>query len=262
MDKALMVAASGMQAQKMTIDIIANNLANVNTTGYKKSALMFQDLLYETIKSAGENTGGDQRRPSALQVGNGTRIVATQRSFRQGSVEATENPLDIAIEGDGFLLVRLPDGTNAYTRDGSLKLTAEGTLVTADGYIVEPEITLPEDTQQISIRKDGQVEVTIAGETEPTELGQIELARFVNPGGLEAMGQNLFKETIASGAPFIGNPGSDGLGLLHQGYLETSNVDVVQEMVNMLEAQRAYELNSKTIKTAEDMSRIVNNLKR
>lgn len=262
MDKALQIAASGMQAQKLTIDVIANNLSNVNTTGYKKSNLEFQDLLYETLQSAGESSGGSRRRPNAVQVGNGTRVVSTQRSYRQGSVTATENPLDVAIEGDGFLMVRMPDGTTRYTRDGSLKMSADGTLVTSDGYIVEPEITIPEDAQQIIIRKDGQVEVTLVGEVEPMPLGQIELARFVNPGGLEATGQNLYRETVASGTPFINTPGLDGMGLLHQGYLETSNVDVVQEMVNMIEAQRAYELNSKTIKTTEEIYQIVSHLKR
>ncbi|GAB4373622.1 MAG: flagellar basal-body rod protein FlgG [Calditrichia bacterium] len=262
MDKALQIAASGMQAQKLTIDVIANNLANVNTTGYKRTHLEFQDLLYETIKAAGEATGPQEQTPSPLQIGNGTRAVATQRSFQQGAVMATENPLDVAIQGDGFLLVRLPDGTTAYTRDGSLKMTADGTLVTSDGYIIEPEIAIPEDADQLIIRKDGQIEVIITGETEPTPLGQLELARFVNPTGLEAIGQNLFRETSASGAPFIGTPGQEGLGLIHQGYLETSNVDVVQEMVEMIEAQRAYELNSKTIKTTEDIYRVVNQLKR
>ncbi len=261
MDKALQVAASGMQAQKLTIDVIANNLANVNTTAFKQSGLEFQDLLYETIKSAGESTGADQTRPSALQVGNGTRVVSSQRNFKQGSVAATENPLDFAIQGDGFLMVRMPDGNFAYTRDGSLKMTADGTLVTSGGYFLEPELSIPEDAEQIVIRKDGQVEVTLFGETEPTPLGQLELARFINPEGLEAIGENLYQDTSASGTPFIGTPGTEGLGLLHQGYLETSNVDVVKEMVNMIEAQRAYELNSKTIKTAEDMYQVVNRLK-
>lgn len=262
MDKALQIAASGMQAQKLTIDVIANNLANVNTTGYKKSRMEFQDMLYQTLKAAGESTGGDNQRPGALQIGNGTRVVSSQRSFEQGSVTETGNPLDIAIEGDGFLVVRMPDGSQGYTRDGSIKLSADGTLVTADGYVIEPEISIPEDTQQIAIRKDGQVEVTLFNETEPTILGQLELARFVNPGGLEAIGQNLFKQTAASGTPFQGTPGTDGLGLIHQGYIETSNVDVVQEMVDMIEAQRAYELNSKTVKTTEDMYRTVSQMKR
>jgi flagellar basal-body rod protein FlgG len=262
MDKALLVAASGMQAQKLTIDVIANNLANVNTTGFKKSSLQFQDLLYETIQAAGEPTGGDRQLPNPLQVGNGTRVVSTQRSFRQGTIIMTENPLDLAIEGDGFLIIRLPDGLSAYTRDGSFKIDADGTLVTSDGYIVEPEISVPEDAQQVLIQKDGQIEVMIYGDTEPTVLGQIELARFINPEGLESIGQNLFKQTPSSGDPFIGTPGMEGLGLIHQGFLETSNVDVVKEMVEMIEAQRAYELNSKTIRTTEDIYRIVSQLKR
>ncbi len=262
MDKALQIAASGMQAQKLTIDVIANNLANVNTTGYKRSRLEFQDLLYQNLKSAGESTGNDNRRPIGLQIGNGTRVVATQRSFQQGTITETGNALDIAIEGDGFLVVRMPDGSFAYTRDGALKISADGLLVTSQGYILEPEITIPEDTQQIVIRKDGEIEVTLYGETEPSILGQLELARFINPAGLEAMGENLFRETVASGQPFMGTAGQDGLGLIHQGFLETSNVDVVKEMVEMIEAQRAYELNSKTIKTSEDMLRTVTQLKR
>lgn len=262
MDKSLQIAASGMQAQKLTIDVIANNLANVNTHGYKRSNLEFQDLLYETIKAAGEATGSQEMRPTALQVGNGTRVIATQRSFHSGSIEATDNPLDLAIEGDGFFQVRMPDGNLAYTRAGSFKLTADGTIVTADGYILEPEITIPEDTREIVVTKDGQIQALLQGETEASPLGQLELARFINPAGLEAVGQNLFRETAASGTPFVGNPGEDGLGLVHQGYLETSNVDVVQEMVRMIEAQRAYELNSKSVKTSEDMFRTVSQLKR
>ncbi|NOX38045.1 MAG: flagellar basal-body rod protein FlgG [Calditrichaeota bacterium] len=261
MDKVLQIAASGMQAQKLYIDVIANNLANVNTTGYKKMDLQFQDLLYETIREAGEPTNGLFRRPTSLELGNGVRVVATQRSFQQGLITETGNPLDIAIQGDGFLVVRLPDGRNAYTRDGSLKITADGTLVTADGYIVEPEITIPEDAQQITIRPDGQVEVLVVGEKEPIPLGQIELARFINPAGLKSLGRNLFEETVASGTPYIGLPGEEGLGELHQGFLETSNVDVVEQMVQMIEAQRAYEINSKAIKTAEDMYRVENRLR-
>lgn len=262
MDKALEAAASGMQAQKLMIEVIANNLANVNTSGFKKSGLQFQDLLYETIQAAGETTGTGQTQPAPLEIGSGTKVVSTQRSFRQGTVRATENPLDLAIEGDGFLIVRQPDGNPAYTRDGSLKINAEGTLVTSDGYIVEPELSIPEDTQQIMIRNDGQVEILAYGESEATPLGQLELARFINPEGLEAMGQNLFRQTPASGDPFTGTPGTEGLGVIHQGFLETSNVDVVKEMVGMIEAQRAYELNSKTIKTTEDLDRIISQLKR
>ncbi|MFZ0389620.1 MAG: flagellar basal-body rod protein FlgG [Calditrichia bacterium] len=262
MNKALKIAASGMHAQQLTIDIIANNLANVNTTGYKKSSLEFQDMLYETIKKAGESTGGDSRRPGALQVGNGTRVVASQRSFKQGSITGSGNPLDIAIEGEGFLIIRMPDGTRSYTRDGSLKMTGDGALVTSDGFMLEPDITVPEDAREVFISTDGQVNVKLIGDDEPMPLGQMEIARFVNPGGLEAIGSNLYRETVASGAPLIGAPGEDGLGTLQQGFLETSNVDVVQEMVNMIEAQRSYELNSKTIKTTEEIYHTASQMKR
>ncbi|NIR48909.1 MAG: flagellar hook-basal body complex protein, partial [candidate division Zixibacteria bacterium] len=198
MDKVLQVAASGMQAQKLYIDVIANNLANVNTTGFKRSNLQFQDLLYENIREAGEPTVGAQRRPESLQIGNGTRAVTTHRSFSQGTLKETNNPLDIAIEGDGFLMVRKPDGQNVYTRDGSLKVSGDGMIVTSDGYIVEPELSIPEDAQQINISRDGQVNVRLFGEVEPFPIGQLELARFVNPAGLEAIGHNLYRETPGS----------------------------------------------------------------
>ncbi len=260
MDKVLHVAASGMQSQKLYIDVIANNLANVNTTGFKKSNLNFQDLLYETVREAGSPTEGAQSRPVGLELGNGSRAVATHRSFSQGPITATNNPLDIAIQGDGLFVVRLPDGRNAYTRDGALKVSSDGLIVTSDGYVVEPEITLPEDAQQVSIRSDGQVEVLLFGETQFSQIGQIELARFINPAGLSALGHNLYEETSASGTPTTGTPGADGLGELAQGFLEDSNVDVVEEMVAMIAAQRAYEINSKAIKTAEDMYQVENRL--
>ncbi len=261
MEKVLRVAASGMQAQKLNIDVIANNLANVNTTGYKKTTMEFQDLLYENIRHAGEPTEGAQNRPIALQLGNGTRAVATHRSFAEGALMQTGNPLDLAIQGDGFLIVRMPDGSRAYTRDGSLKRSADGMIVTNDGYIVEPELTIPEDAQDIVIRPDGNVEVLLAGEVEPLPLGQLELARFINPAGMEAIGYNLFVETSASGVPFVGPPGETGMGVLNQYFLESSNVDVVDEMVNMIAAQRAYEINSKAIQTAEEMYDVENRLK-
>ncbi|MCB0263613.1 MAG: flagellar basal-body rod protein FlgG [Calditrichia bacterium] len=261
MDKVLYVAASGMQAQKLYIDVIANNLANVNTTGFKKSAINFQDLLYESIRDAGEPTEGAQNRPVPLQLGNGSRAVATNKSFAQGAITVTENPLDIAIQGDGFMMVRMPDGNAAYTRDGALKISSDGLIVTTDGYVVEPELTIPEDAQQIVIRADGQVEVLSFGETQFSQIGQLELARFINPAGLESMGHNLYRETAASGTPFSGIPGTEGLGSLAQGFLEASNVDVVEEMVAMIAAQRAYEINSKAIRTAEEMYDIENRLK-
>ena len=261
MDKVLNIAASGMQAQKLYIDVIANNLANVNTTGFKKSTLNFQDLLYENLREAGEPTEGAQSRPTSLQLGNGSRAIATHRSFAQGALNITENPLDIAIQGDGFLMVRMPDGSNAYTRDGALKLSADGMIVTSDGYFVEPELTVPEGAQEINIRPDGMVETLSFGETDFTQIGQIELARFVNPAGLNAIGHNLFTETSASGTPFTGIPGNEGLGTFTQGMLEDSNVDIVEEMVAMIAAQRAYEINSKGIRTAEEMYDIENRLK-
>lgn len=260
MDKVLHVAASGMQSQKLYIDVIANNLANVNTTGFKKSNLNFQDLLYETVREAGEPTEGAQSRPVGLELGNGSRAVATHRSFSQGAITATNNPLDVAIQGDGLFVVRLPDGRNAYSRDGALKVSSDGLIVTSDGYVVEPEITLPEDAQQVIIRNDGQVDVLLFGETQFSQIGQIELARFINPAGLSALGHNLYEETGASGTPTTGTPGTDGLGELAQGFLEDSNVDVVEEMVAMIAAQRAYEINSKAIKTAEDMYQVENRL--
>ena len=261
MDKVLQIAASGMQAQKLNIDVIANNLANVNTNGYKKSMLEFQDLLYENIRQAGEPTSDSNFRPAGLQLGNGARAITTHRTFAQGAVVATNNSLDIAIEGEGFFMVQMPDGTNAYTRNGAFKLSAEGSLVTADGYIVDPEFNFPEDVQQVAITNDGFVQAYLAGETEPTELGQMELARFVNPAGLNALGRNLYAETSASGTPLTGAPGEDGLGQLNQGFLETSNVDVVEEMVAMISAQRAYEINSKAIQTAEEMYDVESRLK-
>ena len=261
MDKVLRIAASGMNAQKLYIDVIANNLANVNTTGFKKTDLEFQDLFYDQLKKPGESVANATSRPTGLELGNGVQAAATQRSFQQGLITETGNPLDVAIQGDGFFVVRLPDGQQAYTRDGGFKLSADGTLVTSQGYIIEPELTIPEDAQEITIRPDGTVEVLVYGDKEPIPVGQLELARFVNPAGLESMGQNLYKETVASGQPFNGTPGEQGLGVLHQGFLETSNVDVVEEMVRMIEAQRAYEINAKAIKTAENMYEVENRLK-
>jgi flagellar basal-body rod protein FlgG len=262
MDKTLSIAATGMKAQQLRIDTIANNLANVNTTGFKKNQVEFQDLLYQTIKPAGSATAQGVTTPTELQIGCGAKAVSTAKSFTQGSVAATDNSLDIAIEGDGFFQLRMPDGTMAYTRDGSFKLSSDGMIVNADGYFLEPDISLPSDTREIAISRDGLVTVYVAGSNEPQELGQIELTRFVNPAGLRAMGRNLLSQTAASGDPIIGTPDVDGLGGLSQGYLENSNVEVVTEMVNMITAQRAYEISSKSIKTADDMMGIVNNLKR
>lgn len=262
MIRALRTAASGMTAQQLNVDNIANNLANVNTTGFKKSKVEFQDIMYQTLRKPGVQSAVGAVTPTALDIGYGSKPVATTREYSVGTLQQTGNPLDIAIEGDGFLQVQQPDGTTAYTRDGSIKLTAEGRLATADGFILTPEITIPEDATSIAIGFDGMVSVVQPGSNDATEVGQIELARFINPAGLSAIGHNLFQETPASGTPITGVPSESGMGRINQGYLEMSNVDVVTEMVNMIVAQRAYEINSKAIQTADDMTSLVNNLKR
>ncbi len=262
MDKALRTAASGMRAEQLHIDTISNNLANVNTTGFKKSKVEFQDLLYQTVRPAGANTSENTNSPTELQVGCGTKPVSTAKMFTQGDVVETGNSLDLAIEGDGFFQFLMTDGTMAYSRDGTLKISRDGQIVNSDGYYLEPGITLPPDTQSIMISRDGLVSVMIAGSQEPQELGQLELARFINPAGLKNLGRNLLAMTGASGEPIIGVPDMEGFGGLAQGYLESSNVEVVEEMVNMIVAQRAYELNSKAIKTSDDMMALVNGLKR
>ncbi len=263
MERALRTAASGMYAQQINIDVIAHNLANVNTTSFKRSRAEFQDLMYQILK-APTSSGQNENIGSTpeIQIGTGVQTVATFRDFKQGDLQPTNNPLDVAINGDGFFQVRKPDGTIAYTRDGSFKLSRDGRLVNSSGYVLEPEIVIPETAIAISISRDGVVEVLNSGETEPVEVGRIEVAKFVNPAGLRSIGNNLYVETQASGQPIFGTPGSEGFGELMQGYLESSNVDIVEEMVNMIVAQRAYEINSKTIKTVEEMLQMANNLKR
>jgi flagellar basal-body rod protein FlgG len=262
MIKAMRTAASGMTAQQMNVDNIANNLANVNTTGFKRSKLEFQDVLYKSLRKAGASATAGTQVPTSLEVGYGTRPVATVRQFEVGEFTQTGSPLDMAIEGNGFFQVTLPDGTTGFTRDGSFKMSSEGQITTSDGLFLSPEITIPEDAEAIQIGYDGMVFAIVVGSTEPQELGQIETAKFVNPAGLEALGHNLFAQTVASGEPITGIPGEEGLGTIAQGYLEMSNVDVVAEMVNMIVAQRAYEVNSKAIQTSEEMSSIANSLKR
>ena len=262
MSRALYTAATGMIAQQMNVDNIANNLANVNTTGYKKSKLEFQDLLYQQLRLAGATQAEGAQVPVELQIGYGTRPVATQRIFSQGTVISTNNPLDMSIDGDGFLQVTLPDGTISYTRDGALKKSAEGTIVTSDGYSVEPQITVPADATAINVSSNGEVSVKIPGDPTLQTVGQLELARFVNPAGLKTIGRNLFLETSASGVPQTGQPDTEGYGKLSQGFLELSNVEVVDEMVNMIVAQRAYEFNAKAIQTSEEMLANANSLKR
>jgi len=262
MIKALRTASSGMAAQQLNVDNIANNLANVNTTGFKKARIEFQDILYQNFRKAGTATAIGATTPVNLDVGYGTRSVATTREFSPGSMNITQNPTDIAIAGNGFFQIQMPDGTTTYSRDGAFKISADGQLVTADGFMMTPEITVPEDATDLSIGIDGQVFVLVVGNDIPQEIGQMELARFINPAGLSAIGHNLYRETPASGSPITGTPGSEGLGTLDQGYLEASNVSVVDEMVNMIMAQRAYEVNSKVIQTSDDMSQTINNLKR
>jgi len=262
MMRALFSAASGMYAQQLNIDTISNNLANVNTTGFKKAKVEFQDLIYQTMRAAGASSLAGVVVPTELQIGHGVRPVAVQKNFAQGAPRATENPLDIAILGNGFFQITMPDGTIAYTRDGSFKINNEGSIVTSDGLYLEPEVSVPIDTTSINISNDGTVSVLIVGSTEPQDIGQIELAKFINSGGLKNIGQNLFLPTEASGEAILGTPGQEGLGQLNQGYLESSNVQVVEEMVNMIVAQRAYELNSKSIRTSEEMLQMANNIKR
>lgn len=262
MIRALRTAASGMTAQQLNVDNIANNLANVNTTGFKKAKIEFQDIMYQTLRKPGVQSATGAITPTALDIGYGAKPVATTRQYSVGELQQTGNPLDVAIDGDGFFQIQQPDGTIAYSRDGSLKLTAEGRLATSDGFLMTPEITIPEDAVSIAIGFDGKVSVVQAGSNAANEVGQIELARFMNPAGLSAIGHNLYQETPASGTVITGVPGETGLGKINQGYLEMSNVDVVTEMVNMIIAQRAYEINSKAIQTADDMTSLVNNLKR
>ncbi len=262
MIRALNTAATGMYAQQLFIDNIAHNLANVNTTGFKRVRMEFQDLIYQTLRSSGNTQELGQILPVELQIGHGVRPAASQKSFAQGNTNPTGNPLDLAIEGDGFFQVTHPDGTIKYTRDGSFKVSPDGALVNSEGYPMEPSITVPADATSITITRDGTVSVMLVGEVEPTTVGQLEMVRFVNPAGLLNEGQNLYAETASSGPPIVANPGDEGLGTLAQGYLENSNVQIVEEMVAMITAQRAYEVSSKAIKTADDMLGIANHLKR
>lgn len=262
MMRALWTAGTGMVAQQANIDVISNNLANVNTTGFKKSRSDFQDLMYQTIRQAGSTTGPDTQLPTGVQIGHGVRQVATQKLYTEGSMQQTGNSLDVAIEGDGFFQITMPDGTVAYTRDGSFKRDSQGRVVTSEGFPLEPQITIPANATEISISSDGRVSATIPGQATPQDLGQLQLARFVNPAGLNSIGRNLLTETAASGTPTIASPGTDGTGTMVQRYLEMSNVQVVEEMVNMIVAQRAYEINSKAITTADEMLGQAANLKR
>ncbi len=260
--RSLWTAASGMQAQALNVDVLSNNLANVNTSGFKRARADFQDLLYETIRIPGSASSSSTTVPTGIQLGHGVRTAAIQKIFTQGDYKNTNNELDLAIEGDGFFQITKPDGEIGYTRDGTFKLDAEGRLTNSDGYLLEPEITIPADSIKIGIGSDGTVSVLQAGQVEVTEVGTIQLANFVNPAGLNAIGRNLYIPTSASGDVLTGTAGEGGYGTISQGFLEMSNVSVVEEMVNLITAQRAYEVNSKAIQTSDEMLGIANQIKR
>lgn len=255
---ALHVARTGLDAQSERMRVIANNLANVNTTGFKRDRATFETLAYQTMTAPGAPSSADNRYATGLSLGSGVEMTGTARVNTQGSLTTTDNPLDMAIEGDGFFQVTMPDGTIGYTRAGNFNLSAEGQIVTADGMPLQPAIQVPEGAQSVTIGADGTVSAQIPGSTEPTELGKIQLARFINPAGLIAKGSNLYAESAASGAPQIGDAGLDGRGTIRQGMLESSNVNVVQELVDMIETQRAYEVNSKMISATDEMLRNAN----
>ncbi len=262
MIRSLWTAATGMQAQTLNIDVISNNLANVSTAGFKKSRAEFQDLLYETLRPAGVASSDSTEVPTGIQVGHGTRPSAVNRMFAQGDFQQTKNELDLAIEGGGFFQILQSNGETGYTRDGAFKLDNEGRIVNADGFLLEPEISVPNNTIAVSIAIDGTVSVLQAGQAEPSEIGTIELARFMNPAGLHSIGRNLYSPTAASGDVIVGTAGEDGFGTIAQGYLEGSNVSVVEEMVSMIVAQRAYETNSKVIQASDEMLQMANNVRR
>jgi flagellar basal-body rod protein FlgG len=253
MVRSLWISKTGMDAQQTSLDVIANNLANVSTTGFKRSRAVFEDLLYQTARQPGAQSSQTTQVPTGLQIGTGARPVATERIHVQGNLTQTGNSLDVAIQGEGFLQVLLPDGGAAYTRAGALQLDSTGQLVTPDGFAVQPAITIPAGVTGVTIGKDGTVSVTQSGQAAPTQVGSIQLVNFINAAGLQSYGDNLYLETASSGTPTSGTPGSNGLGLLNQGFLETSNVNVVEELVLMIQTQRAYELNSRAIQTSDQM---------
>ena len=253
MMRSLWISKTGMEAQQTQLDTIANNLANVSTNGYKRAHAVFEDLMYENLRQAGANSSEQTTLPTGLQAGLGTRTVATARNFSQGGLQQSSNPLDIAIRGSGFFEIQLPDGTNGYTRDGSFQVNAQGQLVTNNGYTVQPGITIPTNAQSVTIGNDGTVSVGVPGQALPQKVGQLQIASFINPAGLEPKGGNIYAETAGSGTPNTGTPGENGLGSLQQGFVETSNVNVVEELVQMIQTQRAYELNSKAIQVSDQM---------
>jgi len=252
MIRSLWIAKTGLEAQQTQMDVVSNNLANVSTTGFKRARAVFEDLLYQTIRQPGAQSSEQTQLPSGLQLGTGVKPVATERIFTQGNLQQTGNAKDVAIQGNGFFQVQMPDGTTSYTRDGSFQLDSNGQLVTASGYPVQPAITIPPDAQTLTIARDGTVSVQQPGSSTVT-VGTLQLATFVNPAGLQSLGENLYAESASSGTPSSNTPGSNGAGTLNQAYVETSNVNVVEEMVNMIQTQRAYEINSKAIQTSDQM---------
>ena len=253
MIRSLWIAKTGMEAQQTQMDVISNNLANVSTNGFKRSRAVFEDLLYQTLRQPGAQSSQQTQLPTGFQLGTGVRPVATERVFTQGNLQQTGNSKDVAIQGQGFFQVLLPDGATAYTRDGNFQTDSQGQLVTSSGFAIQPAITIPANAQSISIGRDGTVSVTQSGSTSPVQVGTLQLATFVNSAGLQSLGENLYVETAASGTASTNTPGTNGAGLLNQGYVETSNVNVVEELVNMIQTQRAYEINSKAIQTSDQM---------
>lgn len=253
MIRSLWISKTGLDAQQTQMDVIANNLANVSTVGFKRSRAVFEDLLYQTIRQPGAQSSQQTQIPSGLQIGTGVRPVAAERIHTQGNLQQTGNNLDVAINGAGFFQILMPDGTTGYTRDGSFQTDSQGQMVTASGFTVQPAITIPPNALSVTIGRDGTVTVTQPGSTAPVQIGSLQLASFVNPTGLQSQGENIYAETASSGTPTIGPPGTNGAGQLNQGYVETSNVNVVEELVNMIQTQRAYEINSKSITTSDQM---------
>jgi flagellar basal-body rod protein FlgG len=256
---ALWAAKTGLDAQQTRMTVTAHNLANVNTSGFKKERAVFEDLMYQNVKQVGGATSQDTQSPTGLSLGTGVRVVATERTYTQGSLSQTNNALDVAIQGRGFFQISMPDGSLAYTRDGGFQLNSQGQLVTSSGYTVQPSITIPDGAQSVTIGNDGVVSAQLSGQSAPTQIGTLQLFDFINPAGLQPRGENLLTESAASGAVQSGTPGLNGLGTVAQGQLESSNVNVVEELVNMIETQRAYEMNSKAISTTDQMLEYVSN---
>lgn len=251
--RSLYISKTGMDSSQFRLDVVSNNLANVHTTGFKRSRAVFEDLMYQVLRQPGTQSANNTELPTGLMVGTGSTPVATDRIHTNGALQNSENSLDIALDGDGFFQITLPDGTTAYTRDGAFKRSSEGQMVTSQGYQINPPIQIPESIKKIAISIDGRVTGTTANEAEPQELGIIQVANFINPQGLESVGGNLYLETASSGAPQVGDPGADGRGKVRQGFLEASNVNVTEELINMIQAQRAFEINSRGVKTSDEM---------